>query len=76
MAFRPGWTARLIPARANGQPAFGFYARDHRTGTSHTFGLLVLTLAGAQISAMTRFDPGTLDRFGLPAALPAASWTR
>src|SRR5205807_4255641 len=21
-AFRPGWTARLIPARANGQPAF------------------------------------------------------
>ena len=22
-AFRPGWTARLIPARANGHPAFG-----------------------------------------------------
>jgi RNA polymerase sigma-70 factor (TIGR02960 family) len=74
-AFRPGWTARLIPARANGQPAFGFYARDQRTGTSHSVGLLVLTLSGAQISAMTRFDPGTLNRFGLPAALPDGAWT-
>jgi RNA polymerase sigma-70 factor (ECF subfamily) len=27
-AFRPGWTPRLIAARANGQPAFGFYVRD------------------------------------------------
>ena len=68
-AFRPGWTARLILARANGQPAFGFYARDPQTGRFHTVGLLVLTLSGAQISAMTRFDPATLSRFGLPAIL-------
>jgi RNA polymerase sigma-70 factor (ECF subfamily) len=68
-AFRPGWTARLIPTRGNGQPAFGFYARDPQTGSFYTVGLMVLTLAGTQISAMTRFDPGILPRFGLPAAL-------
>jgi hypothetical protein len=68
-AFRPGWIARLLPARANGQPAFGFYARDPDTGSFYTVGLMVLTLSGTQISAMTRFDPGVLPRFGLPAAL-------
>jgi RNA polymerase sigma-70 factor (TIGR02960 family) len=69
-AFRPGWTARLMPTRANGQPAFGFYARDPHTGGYYTVGLMVLTLSGAQISAMTRFDASTLPRFGLPATLP------
>ena len=68
-AFRPGWTARLVPTRANGQPAFGFYARDPETGNFHTVGLMVLTLSGAQISAMTRFDAGILPRFGLPGNL-------
>ena len=68
-AFRPGWTARLIPARANGQPAFGFYARDPHTGRFYTVGLMVLTLSGTRISAMTRFDASTLPRFGLPATL-------
>ena len=68
-AFRPGWTARLIPARANGQPAFGFYVRDPDTGSYYTVGLMVLTLSGAQVSAMTRFDPAVLPRFGLPPSL-------
>jgi hypothetical protein len=44
-AFRPGWTARLIPARANGQPAFGFHVRDPGTGSYYTVGLMVLTLS-------------------------------
>ena len=68
-AFRPGWTARLIPVRANGQPAFGFYARDPHAGHFYTVGLMVLTLSGTRISAITRFDPGALPRFGLPATL-------
>jgi len=68
-AFRPGWTARLIPTRASGQPAFGFYVRDPDTGRFFTVGLLVFTLSGIQISAMTRFDPVILPRFGLPAIL-------
>ena len=70
-AFRPGWTGRLIPTRANGQPAFGFYVRDPQTGGYYTVGLLVLTLSGAQVCAMTRFDAGTLPRFGLPLTLPS-----
>jgi RNA polymerase sigma-70 factor, ECF subfamily len=69
-AFRPGWTARLIATRANGQPAFGFYVRDPKAGVSHTVGLLVITLSGPRICAMTRFDGDTLPRFGLPRALP------
>jgi RNA polymerase sigma-70 factor (ECF subfamily) len=68
-ALRPGWTPRLIPTRANGQPAFGFYTRDPATGRFYTVGLMVLTLSGTQISALTRFDPGVLPRFGLPASL-------
>ena len=68
-AFRPGWTARLLPARANGQPAFGFYVRDPEMGGYYTVGLMVLTLAGTQITALTRFDPGILPRFGLPVTL-------
>jgi hypothetical protein len=30
----------------------------------------VLTLAGDQISTITRFDAGVLPRFGLPRLLP------
>jgi len=68
-AFRPGWTARLMRTRANGQPAFGFYARDPQTGDFYTVGLMVLTLSGTHVCAMTRFDPGNLPRFKLPAIL-------
>src|SRR5262249_25914458 len=70
-ALRPGWTATLVqtPTRANGQPAFGFYVRDTRTGQSHTVGLLVLSLSGSRVRAMTRFDTGVLASFGLPRAI-------
>jgi RNA polymerase sigma-70 factor (ECF subfamily) len=68
-AFRPGWSARLMPVRANRQPAFGLYVRDPETGRFYTVGLMVLTLSGGHVCAMTRFDASTLPRFGLPAAL-------
>ena len=61
---------RLIPTRANRQPAFGLYLRDPRAAIARANGLLVLTLAGDQISAITRFEPGVLPRFGLPRTLP------
>ena len=70
-AFRPGWTARLIATAANRQPAFGFYVRDPQTGVWQAVGLLVLSLSGARICAMTRFDAATLPGFGLPPALGA-----
>jgi RNA polymerase sigma-70 factor (ECF subfamily) len=70
VAFRQGRTYRLAATRANGQPAFGSYVRDPLTGVAHANGLLVLTLAGDRISAITRFDNSVLPRFGLPRTLP------
>src|SRR5436190_13778057 len=70
VAFRQGRTYRLVATRANGQPAFGSYVRDPLTGVAHANGLLVLTLAGDRISAITRFDNSVLPRFGLPRTLP------
>lgn len=60
----------LVPARANGQPAFGTYLRDVDGGLRRGAGLLVLTLAGDRIRALTRFDNGVLPSFGLPRSLP------
>jgi RNA polymerase sigma-70 factor (TIGR02960 family) len=63
--------SRLIPTRANGQPAFGRYLLDPHSPVSHAHGLIVLTLAGDRISAMTGFtDNSVLPRFGLPRTLP------
>jgi len=61
---------RLIATRANGQPAFGVYVRDSHARIAHASGLLVLTLAGDQISEITRFDTSVLPCFGLPRCLP------
>jgi RNA polymerase sigma-70 factor (TIGR02960 family) len=61
---------RLIPTRANGQPAFGVYVRDPATGVFHANGIVVVTLAGDRIRAMTRFDNSVITRFGLPRRLP------
>jgi RNA polymerase sigma-70 factor (TIGR02960 family) len=62
---------RLVPTRANGQPAFGCYLRDAHAPLYRAHGLLVLTLEGDRISAITRFtDSSILARFGLPRALP------
>jgi RNA polymerase sigma-70 factor (ECF subfamily) len=62
---------RIVPTRANGQPAFGYYLADSHPPVAHTHGLAVLTLAGDKISAITRFaGNGLLARFGLPRAVP------
>ena len=66
IAFRQGRRYRLVPTRANGQPAFGVYLRDPMTDVAHAFGLFVITLAGGQVSAITRFDGAVFSRFGLP----------
>jgi RNA polymerase sigma-70 factor (ECF subfamily) len=68
--FRGGRSYRLIATRANGQPAFGLDLRDPVTDVAHASGMLVLTLAGGRISAMTRFDNSVLPLFGLPRTLP------
>jgi RNA polymerase sigma-70 factor (ECF subfamily) len=62
---------RLIATRANGQPAFVLYFPDPHGEVMHAVGLLVLTLAGDRVSAITRFDNGVLTYFGLPRTLRA-----
>ena len=59
----------LVPTRANGQLAFGAYLRA-ADGVRHGAGLLVLTLSGEHISAVTRFENTVLPWFGLPRSLP------
>ena len=67
--FRSGRRFDLVPTRANGQQAFGAYLRVP-TGIRHGVGLIVLTLAGDQICAFTRFENSVLRWFGLPRSLP------
>lgn len=70
IAFRDGRRYRLLPTHANRQPAFGCYLIDPRTPVLHAHGLLVLTLSGNRISALTAFlDNGLLGRFGFPRTL-------
>jgi RNA polymerase sigma-70 factor (TIGR02960 family) len=61
---------RLIPTRANGQPAFGCYLQEAQAPVFRAHGMIVLTLEGDRISAITRFvDNSTMVRFGLPRML-------
>jgi RNA polymerase sigma-70 factor (TIGR02960 family) len=67
---RPGRSYRVVPTRANGQPALGTYMADPHTGVFRAYGLLVVTIAGDRIAAVTGFDASVLARFGLPRTLP------
>jgi RNA polymerase sigma-70 factor (ECF subfamily) len=68
--FGSGRSFTLVPTRANGQPAFGAYVRAP-SGIRHGAGLFVLTLTGARICALTRFENTVLPAFGLPRSLPS-----
>jgi RNA polymerase sigma-70 factor (ECF subfamily) len=70
--WRGGQRYRLTPTRANTQPAFACYRTDARAQIAHATGLVVLTLQGEEIAAITQFmDPSIVSRFGLPATLPS-----
>jgi RNA polymerase sigma-70 factor (TIGR02960 family) len=63
-----GVPLRLLTTRANGQPAFGCYLPD--PAIARAYGLLVLTLQGDRVSAITWFvDRGVFPHFGLPGTL-------
>jgi RNA polymerase sigma-70 factor (TIGR02960 family) len=62
---------RVVPTRANNQPAFGYYFADEDAPVAYGHGLVVLTLAGDKICAITRFGDTSLPHFGLPPSLPA-----
>jgi RNA polymerase sigma-70 factor (ECF subfamily) len=68
---RGGREARLLPTRANGQPAFGHYLREAGAGGARGSGLIVLELEGGAVAAIARFgDAALLARFGLPPSVP------
>jgi len=67
---RRGRPLRVVPTRANTQPAFGCYLPDTQTALAHAHALFVLTLEGGQVSAITWFgDKSVFPHFGLPRAL-------
>jgi RNA polymerase sigma-70 factor (TIGR02960 family) len=62
---------RLAPTRANGQPAFGYYAQEPDGRACGGYALLVLTLDGDLVCAITAFSAatGVLAHFDLPPTL-------
>jgi RNA polymerase sigma-70 factor (TIGR02960 family) len=69
-----GRPLRVVPTRANTQPAFGCYLPDRETTIAHAHALFVLTLEGDQVCAITWFaDKSVFSRFGLPRTLRGSS---
>jgi RNA polymerase sigma-70 factor (ECF subfamily) len=65
-----GASLRLVATRANGQPAFGCYLPGKRAALARPYGLMVLTLEGERLSAITWFgDSSVFPYFGLPRVL-------
>ena len=61
---------RLLPVRANGQPAFALYEAAQSGGPFAARGVQVLTLASGRIARLDMFlDPAVLRLFNLPASL-------
>lgn len=61
---------RLVPTRANGQPALAAYFDDH-TGTFEAYGVMVLALEGEEVASITGFAgyPELFPELGLPLSL-------
>ena len=67
-----GQGLKLVPTRANNQPAYGYYLPDPNANIHRASGILVLSVRADRISAMTRFgDRSLLARFGLPRTMPS-----
>jgi RNA polymerase sigma-70 factor (TIGR02960 family) len=65
-----GTPLRVVPTRANTQPAFGCYLPDAQAAIARPYGLIVLTLEGDAVAAITWFaDTGVFRHFGLPRRL-------
>ena len=63
------WSYDLVPTtRANGQLAFGAYVHTP-SGIRNAASLLVLSLSGERICAITGFDREVLPWFGLPQSI-------
>jgi RNA polymerase sigma-70 factor (TIGR02960 family) len=68
-----GAPLRVVPTRANNQPAFACYLPDAEAGLARPYGFIVLTLEGDAVAAITWFaDTGVFRHFGLARTLPPA----
>jgi RNA polymerase sigma-70 factor (TIGR02960 family) len=66
-----GASLRVVPTRSNSQPAFACYLPDAHASIARPYGLIVLTLEGDAIAAITWFaDTSVFRHFGLPRTLP------
>jgi RNA polymerase sigma-70 factor (ECF subfamily) len=58
---------RLLPTRANGQPAFGLYGQNPENGRFYPFAIQLLTLHAGKIQAINTFlQPQLFEKFALP----------
>ena len=65
-----GAALRVVPTRANGQPALGCYLPDPHAQIARPWGMIVVTLAGDAVTAITWFaETAVFGRFGLPRIL-------
>lgn len=60
---------RFLPARANGQLAFGTYMWDEEKAVYVPAGLDVLTLRGVEVAGVVSFLTADLGLFGLPPVI-------
>ena len=69
-----GPSLQLLPTRANGQPAFGYYLPEPDGLRARASGVIVLTIVGEHVGTLTRFGGQDLvQRFGLPPTVPGVS---
>ena len=68
-----GWAGlhtHTLATRANGQPAIAYYHRATDATVARARGLMVLTVSGCGIEAVTRFgDTSLFGHFGLPLTI-------
>jgi RNA polymerase sigma-70 factor, ECF subfamily len=70
----PGMRWRVVPARASGQLAFGFYRWSEETRTFAAHDVIVLAMNGTRIADLTAFlEPELFDLFGLPGEWSASA---
>ena len=64
---------RLVPTRANRQPAAASYLRAIGDDTYRAFKLDVLSAREGRITEITTFDASLFEAFGLPPTLSSPS---
>jgi RNA polymerase sigma-70 factor (ECF subfamily) len=66
-----GEGVKVVPTRANNDPALGFYRPDPHADIYRASAILVVSVAGTRVSSLARFgDMSLFASFGLPRTIP------